>query len=115
MIGTSSRPIAGVRRSEQGAAFFIDKIRTNWARIHTHTHTHTCLFCCTIESVLSITPRFANHKCVAPDHAQASVAKAKAKFADAAEITTFIEPTASPKKDESNSFATKFLSENGSL
>jgi len=40
---------------------------------------------------------FANHKCLAPGHEKATVAKSKAKFADAAGITKFISPTETPK------------------
>ena len=46
---------------------------------------------------------FANHKCVAPTDAKATLTKAKAKFANAAGITTFVATTATPTKDSNGS------------
>lgn len=39
---------------------------------------------------------FANHKCVAPGNEKSTVLKSRTKFADAAGITQFVLPTASP-------------------
>eukprot|EP00934_Nitzschia_sp_Nitz4_P000360 Nitzschia sp. Nitz4//scaffold56_size114212//45124//45963//NITZ4_003945-RA/size114212-processed-gene-0.62-mRNA-1//-1//CDS//3329554691//360//frame0 len=60
---------------------------------------------------------FANHKCLPPTDAKATVAKSKSKFADAIGITTMILPTDKPasggKGSEEAEFYTKALKDAG--
>jgi 6-phosphogluconolactonase len=52
---------------------------------------------------------FANHKCVEPsDEGKANLAKCKKKFATAAGITTFVEPTRAPAVDGDGSSEAEF-------